>query len=142
MPVRIKNKFGTLTGWNLITVNLLGRDLEGITEFEYTDETDIQPSYGAGDTPIGHEVGKYEAKASVTLLLEELVALQKSLPPGTRLQDIPAFDVVVEYLVGTQYVTDRVVGCRFKNNGRTAKQGDGKIVQKIDLVPIEVIFGS
>lgn len=142
MPVRIKNRFGTLTGWNQTTVNLLGRDLEGITEFEYSDETDIKPAYGAGDTPIGHEDGKYEAKASITLLLEELVPLQKSLPPGARLSDIPAFDVIVEFEIGNQIITDRIEGCRFKNNGRAVKQGDGKIAQKIDLVPIEIKYGS
>lgn len=35
--------------------------------------------------------------ASITLFSEEIVAMQKSIPKGTRLQDIPPFPVAVEY---------------------------------------------
>lgn len=141
MGVRIKNRYGTLTGWNNVTVHLLGRDLDGITEIEYTDEQEINAEYGAGDTPVGHSVGNYSAKASISLLVEELRALQKSLPAGTRMQDIPPFDIPVEFEHNGLFTTDVIKGVRFKNNGRAIKQGDGKVVQKIDLVPLEIIFG-
>ena len=35
----IKNYFGKLIGWNQSTVNILGRDVVGIEEFEYSDST-------------------------------------------------------------------------------------------------------
>lgn len=141
MGVRIKNRYGTLTGWNNVVVSLLGRELDGITEISYTDEQEITVERGAGDTPVGHSVGNYEAKASLSLLVEELRALQKSLPEGVRIQDIPAFDVIVEYEHNGLITTDIISDCRIKNNGREVKQGDGKIVQKLDLVPIEIKFG-
>ena len=137
---RITNRFGTLLGWNNITVTILGRDVDGITDVEYSDETGIELEWGAGDTPVGHAMGKYTAKASISLLVEELIALQKSLPPLMRLSDIPAFDITVEYVKDVHVVTDRIVSCRIKGNGRTIKQGDGKIIQKLDLVPIEIQY--
>ena len=52
MQPKIVNKFGTLIGWKAITFNLMGRDVEGITEIEYDDKMAIDNEYGAGDMPI------------------------------------------------------------------------------------------
>ena len=91
---KIINRFGLLTGWGAVTVNLLGRDLEGIDEVEYSDEMPTEVAYGAGYFPIGKEQKNYAAKASLSILFEENAALLKSLPPGTRIQQIPMFDIL------------------------------------------------
>jgi len=44
----IINKFGKMQGWNSVTVNVLGRDLEGITSIKYDDCTQKENVYGAG----------------------------------------------------------------------------------------------
>ena len=113
----IINKFGTLTGWNNITLNLLFRDLEGITELSYTDEVEKNNEYGAGGYPQGQSRGNYKAESYVNLFSEEIVALQASIPPGTRIQDIPPFPIIVQYEVNGLLFKDVLNNCSFKNNG-------------------------
>lgn len=131
----IINKFGTMTGWNSITTNLLGRDLEGITTLAYDDNVPKENVYGAGGMPVGRTRGNYEAKASITLYKEEVDAIQAALPAGKRLQDIAPFDCVVEYVRETgQIVKDVIYNVEFTNQGVDVKQGDGTIATQYTLI--------
>lgn len=137
MPVvnpTIINKFGRITGWNKITLTIFGRDVEAITELSYTDEQEKENEYGAGKFPIGQSEGNYKATGSITLYSEEIVAMQRSIPKGMRIQDIPPFDVPVEYEYNGTLIKDVLRNVSFKNNGREPKQGDGKITHKMDLL--------
>ena len=114
----IINKFGTLQGWNRITVNIMGRDVEGITKVAYNDTLEIENVYGAGAYPIGEGEGNYAATASVTLLKEEYDAIQAAIPRGRSISSIPAFDIVVEYaLPDGRILKDRLKNCRFTGRG-------------------------
>lgn len=130
----IINKFGRLTGWNKVTLTVFGRNIEGIVEFSYTDEQEKDNEFGAGKYTLGQSEGNYKAMASITLYSEELVAIQKSIPKGMRIQDIPPFPVALEYDYNGTVLNDVAQNCSFKNNGREVKQGDGKIVHKMDLL--------
>ena len=77
---QITNYLGKLTGWNNATINIMGRDVIGIEEFEYSDSTKKENAYGAGKMPIGHTEGNYEAKFSLSLYVEEEQAIQQALP--------------------------------------------------------------
>lgn len=122
-----------MTGWNQVTFPLLGRDVEGITEIEYDDNVSKEAAYGAGGFPIGTKRMNYEAKAAVTLHFEEVVALQKSLGAGGRLQDIPPFDIPVTYDLEGDIYTDVIRNCEFTNRGVAVKQGDGDMPMKYTL---------
>ena len=137
------NKFGDMQGWNSITANVLGRDLEGITEISYTDEQEKSNVKGAGAYPIGRSRGNYEAKCSITLLKEEVDALKLSMPPGKSIRDIAPFDVVVNYenLVGAILV-DRVRNCEFKGDGVEVKQGDMTIAYKYELITSHIEWNT
>lgn len=128
------NKFGKLAGWNCITVNLLGRDVEGINELDYNDNTEKENVYGAGKFPVGRGEGNYEAKASITLLKEEVNALQNSLPPTVGLDAIAPFPIVVEYEYNGFKKRDIIHNCEFKGSGVAVKQGDKSIATKYELV--------
>ncbi len=129
------NKFGKLTGWNSITVNMLGRDIEGITEVDYSDKKEKENAYGAGNMPVGRgSEGNYSAKASISLFVEEEMALQKSLPKGKRLVDITPFDVIVEYEYDGYMYRDCIHNCEFTGRSVSVKQGDKKIVNKHELI--------
>ena len=123
-----------MAGWNSVTVNLLGRDVEGITELSYSDGMEKANIYGAGAFPIGRGDGNYTAKASITLLKEEIVALQRSLGPGKRLSDIAPFDINAQYEYGDFVYTDRIRNCEFSGSGTEVKQNDKSIAYKFDLV--------
>jgi len=42
---QITNYLGKLTGWNNATINIMGRDVIGIEEFEYSDSTKKENAY-------------------------------------------------------------------------------------------------
>jgi hypothetical protein len=128
------NKFGKMAGWNSVTVNLLGRDVEGITALAYDDSTEKENVWGAGKFPLGRGEGKYEAKASITLLKEEVNALQNALPPTMGLESIAPFPIVVEYEYNGFKKRDIIHNCEFKGSGVDVKQGDKSIATKYDLV--------
>lgn len=128
------NKFGKLAGWNSITVNMLGRDVEGITELEYNDTLELENVYGAGKFPVGFGEGNYQATAAITLYLEESNAIQRSLPPGKSMTDIAPFDIVVEYEYNGFKVKDRIHNCKIKGRGVAVKQNDKTIAYKHELL--------
>ena len=131
----IINNLGKLQGWNNITVNLLGRDVVGITELSYSDNTKKENAMGAGNMPVGRTESNYEAKASITLYKEEVDGIQKSLPRGKRLQDIEMFDIIVEYqLKNGQVIKDIINSAEFTGKAIDVKQGDGSIAHKLELI--------
>ncbi|MGH2624857.1 MAG: hypothetical protein ACRDE7_14405, partial [Sphingobacterium sp.] len=132
---RIINKFGTMQGWNSITVNMLGRDLEGITELSYTDTQTKENVYGGGEYPIGRSRGNYEPAASITLLKEEVNALVAALGKGKRIQDIAPFDIIVEYEDNEGLIRkDRIRNAEFTNAGVEVAQSDGTISTQLTLI--------
>jgi hypothetical protein len=132
--MKIINKFGKMAGWNSVTANMLGRDVEGMTELSYNDNTEKENVYGAGSKPIGRSEGNYSAKCSITLFKEEVVALQAALGPGKSLSDIEPFDINVHYEYQGFVYIDRVRNCEFAGNGTEVKQNDKTISYKYDLL--------
>lgn len=132
---RIINKFGTMQGWNSITVNFLGRDCEGISSLKYTDQVTKENVYGAGGMPVGRARGNYEAEASITLYKEEVDAIKAALTAGKRIQDIDAFDISVVYEDKAGLMnTDRIRNCEFTNDGVEVEQADGTIATEFTLI--------
>ncbi|MGY5253291.1 hypothetical protein [Sphingobacterium spiritivorum] len=132
---RIINKFGVMTGWNSITANVMGRDLEGISALAYSDSETKENVYGSGKYPVGRSRGNYEPTASFTLYKEEVDALKKSLSAGKRLQDIAPFDINVEYAREDGTITRDVIrNAEFTNDGVEVAQGDGTIATAYTLI--------
>lgn len=139
---RIINKFGTMTGWNSVTVNLLGRDVEGINSMSYSDSETKENAYGAGKYPIGRGRGNYEAEASIGLYKEEVDALRLSLPAGKRLQDIAPFDIVVEYMRENGSITKDIIhNVEFTDDGVEVSQSDGTISREYALIISHITYG-
>lgn len=131
----IINKFGRIAGWNSITARFFGRNLEAFNEIEYHDKQAMANEYGGGKYPIGQSEGNYETEnCSISFYMEELVALQESIPAGQRIQDAPVTDIIVQYDWNGKIVKDIWRNARPMNNGRAAKNSDGKIVTKIDFL--------
>ena len=125
---------GVSYGWADISVTILGITVIGITAIEYKDDQEMENHYGKGRKAVSRGYGQIKNEASISLLSEEVVALQKASPTG-RLQDIKEFDVVVAYQPEDGLTTvDIIKACRFKTNERTAKTGDMKIECKLPLI--------
>lgn len=124
-------------GWSDIKLNLLGRTVEGITSIEYSDTREKVNNWGRGSQPVSRGKGKYEAKAKITLSMKEVEAIQRALPRGVRIQDIPMFDINVSFDPedgSSPIVKDRIRHCEFTNKERKIKQGDGEISHEFELV--------
>ncbi|MCI2229583.1 hypothetical protein MC378_10425 [Polaribacter sp. MSW13] len=130
----IINKFGKMAGWNSVTARALGRDIVGIKKIAYSDEQEMDNEYGAGGMPVGQSEGNYKATASIELTVEERLALQSSLPPGFRIQDIAPFPIVVAYDYEGKIYKDIIQNCRIKDNGVDVKQGDKTISTEHNLL--------
>jgi len=131
----IINKFGTMQGWNSITANMLGRDVEGFTAISYNDNQTKENVYGTGGMPVGRSRGNYEPEASITLYKEEIDGLMLSLPPGKRIQDIAPFDIIVIYEDNNGLIKKDIIrNCEFTNNGVEVAQGDGTIATQFTLI--------
>ena len=143
MANTIKNYLGKLTGWNNTTINILARDLIDIDEFDYDDNTKKENAYGAGGFPIGWTEGNYEAKFSLSLYVEEEQAIQTALPPGKRLQDIAPFDALGQYVNPNtgRIVTDIIHNCQFTGRSKKGKNGEGKMVNKHEMLCSHITWG-
>lgn len=142
MPT-IKNYLGKLTGWNNTTINIMGRDVVGTDEFDYDDTTAKENAIGAGGMPIGWTEGNYEAKFNLSLYDEEQQAIQSALPYGKRLQDIAPFDAVVQYArPDGKIITDILHNCQFKGRGKSAKNGEGKMIFKHEMLISHITWGN
>lgn len=123
---------GKAFGWSNIVVNLLGVALTGISAISYKDTQEIVPIYAAGNKPIASGDGQVSFEGSITLLAGDVQALEIASPTG-RLQDIPAFPIVVSYQAGDKIMVHRLQACRFTENGRSASTGDTSIPVEIPL---------
>jgi hypothetical protein len=123
---------GKTHSWSSIRVGIEGVQLVGIQGINYTDSQVIEPVYGVGNAPIAQGEGPITYEGSITLLAPEVEALAVASPNG-RIQDIPAFDVVVKYRTGLLIHTHTLVNCRFMTNERNVSQGDTSIPVELPL---------
>ena len=132
--VTLINAFGRMAGWNSVTLNIYGRDVEGISELGYEDSVDKELIKGAGKMPIGVGEGDYLAKMTLKLYQEEVIAIMDSLPPGVRLQDVLPTDVIAKYEYNTRVVTDIIHNVEFMKVGKAVKKGDKTIDQAVEVI--------
>lgn len=123
-----------MAGWNSATLNIYGRDVEGITELSYDDTVEKELIKGAGRMPIGVGEGDYVAKMGLKLYQEEVIAIMDSLPPGVRLQDVAPVDVIVQYTYNTRIYKDIIRNVEFTKVGRAVKKGDKTVEQTVEVI--------
>ena len=123
-----------MAGWNSATLNIYGRDVEGISELGYDDSIEKELIKGAGRMPIGVGEGDYVAKMTLKLYQEEVIAIMDSLPAGTRLQDVAPTDVIVQYTYNTRIYKDIIRNVEFTKVGRGVKKGDKTVEQTVEVI--------
>lgn len=132
---------GVEYGWSDTKVNLLGRTVEGISSIKYSDNREKQNNWGKGSKPVSRGRGKYEAKCSLSLSMKEVEAIQKALPAGKHLSDIPPFDIAVAFDPedGSNVVVNNTIcGVEFTGKSREAKIGDGEIIHEFEMIVAEI----
>lgn len=134
---------GTRHSWASVKINLLGRTVTGVTSIEYDDTQEKTNNYGAGIYPVSRGYGRYEATAKITLAAYEVDAIIAAAG-GARLQAIPAFDVVIAFVPTgqDQLVTHYIRNAEFKNNKRSAKEGDTTLPVELELIVSHIDWGN
>jgi len=128
------NAFGRMAGWNSVTINILGRDLQAISEVSYDDEVEKELIKGAGKFAVGIGEGDYNAKVGLKLYQEEVIAIMDALPPGVRVQDILPFPIIVKYTYNTRIVTDIIHNVEITKVGKAVKKGDKTVEQTLEVI--------
>ena len=109
---------GMLCAWADVVVLIGGVPVTGITGVEYDDQQEIVNKYGAGRHPVGRSKGRITPSGKLILYQEEVQALSAQSTTG-RLQDLPPFDVIVQYLPDSGLlVTDKIRNCHISGNAR------------------------
>lgn len=123
---------GRTYDWGMVKASIGGVTTENCAAINYQDDQEVEAVYAGGRYPVGYGKGRIEPSGSITLLMEDVVALQGGAPGG-RLQDIAPFDIVVSYLHPTtqKITTDVLQGCVIKTNQRNWTEGDTS--QKVEL---------
>jgi hypothetical protein len=129
--------------WSSVTANIAGVPETGITAIEYADKQKVENIYGAGQSPVGRGYGRIEASAKVTLLLSAVEKLREVSATG-RLQDLPAFDIVVCFVApdNRKIIKHVIKNCQFSENAMSAKEGDTKFEVTLPLVPSHIIWNA
>lgn len=122
-----------------VTVNILGVPLNGIDSIEYAEEQTKENNFGAGKYAVSRGHGEVNASGSMELHMNDVEALRNAAPDG-RLLDIPAFDIVVSFLVENKVKTHTLKNCEFLSDGVSGSQGDTKLTRSFDLVMSHVVY--
>lgn len=126
--------------WADIIINILGAQFAGVTSISYEDNQEMENIYGAGNRPVSRAYGNFRPTAKVTLLMEELEAIQAIAPNGV-LQLIPEFDITVAFVDSALVPRVHTIkNCRFTKNMRNVNQGDTSIACELDLIISHVKF--
>ena len=129
---------GVQHSWAQIRMNILGREVTGVTKISYDDKDTYENNYGAGDLPDHRGKGNYEAKASIELYGYEVNAIQKAAKAAglSRMQKIAPFDITVSWLPdgNAALVTDIIKDVQFMTNARDISQGDTSVKVPLELI--------
>lgn len=136
---------GEKFSWSSIKVVILGTTLTGITEINYDDKFETKGVKAKGNFDVGFTQGNYEAKGDITLLVDELHAIQAAAKAAgfTYIQEIPLFSVTVAYQLSSgKIVTDNFLA-KATSNSRSGRAGSiDALSTKIDLYIPQIIWGS
>jgi hypothetical protein len=122
-----------------IVATILGLPIVGITEIDYNTKQEKTDNYGAGTNPVNRSHGRKMTEASITLFMEEVEAI-RAIAPNRDLLDVPAFDITLTFVSGTNApVTHVIKNCEFTEDGNSMKTGDAAISYKLPLIASHVL---
>lgn len=131
---------GKSNEWADIVINILGQPFTSAQSIEYSVNQEMEGIYGAGNKQVSFGYGNFKPEAKVTILMEELEALQEAAPGGV-LQRIPNFDITIFYFdPSLPPRTHTLKSCRIKNNTRKSAQGETSIPCELELLVGDILF--
>ena len=131
MPALIN---GINYSWANVKLNLFGTPIVGVVAIEYDSTQEKKNNYGVGVEPVSRGYGNKEYKGSIEIYRDEWQKIIAASPNKDPL-DVKPFDIQVLFGGSSvQFAQDNLLACEFLNDPFTAKQGDSKLMAKIDLI--------
>ncbi|MBV6442754.1 MAG: hypothetical protein EPGJADBJ_04478 [Saprospiraceae bacterium] len=127
-----------------ITVNVLGRELQGFRGVKYKVSVEKEVLHARGKKAFSIQSGNETIEGELMLLQSELEALRaavKSVNPDLKLTDV-AFDIVVTYGNGTTAVTDIIQGAEFTEYEKGMENGDKQMEISLPFLALDVKEGA
>lgn len=126
-------------GWKDVSVVVLGRTIEGITDVKVMRKTTKERQYGRGSQAQYILSGNEEVSGSLTLLQDELDAVNAAVKQVATRLDISkvSFDIVINYENDLgQATTDVVRGAQVEQYEKALSQGDTHMQIELPFIAV------
>lgn len=129
---------GRMFGWSDVSTIVGTVPLTTITEINYSEDSKIEPVYGAGSDPVGFGHGNTTYEGSMTITADEYFRLVAAAPQG-KLRNLPPSTVTVMYKNPDSgiVITETLQAVIFTKRESKLSQGDTSFP-----VSISFIFGK
>lgn len=126
-----------------LSLGLGGRDITGFRGITYTEAIETEPVYGKGRYPHSIQRGNYSVTGQIILLQSEFETLvASSLTRSVLNLNLDANVVYGGNLEGgaLTIITDRIIGLRFTDAGKTLNQNDKFMELTLPFVALRVLY--
>ena len=125
-----------------IVLNFEGVPVIGLVAISYKDEQSIEPNYSTGNKPTSVGIGQVEFEASITVTMEAAQFLT-SIAPSGRVQNLPFFDIGVNFLPENQALVRHVLKqCKFKGRDQSSETGNSQIEVVMPLFVSDISYSA
>lgn len=122
-----------------VQLSILGAEINGVTEINYTQEQEKANNFGTGVFPTSRGRAQRDCSGSLGLSMNEVEALREVAPLGNLL-DIPSFDIIIVFGNVQAPQTHVVKAVEFTDDGVETSQGDTQIARVFSFVASHILF--
>lgn len=126
-----------------ILINVAGIQLIGLNAIDYGDTQEITGNHSTGHKYTSVGFGPVETRATLTVSMSGVELIQ-SIAPGGRIQNIPFFNVGINYLpLDTNIlVRHKLKNCRFKGRNPNSQVGGSQIEEVLELFVGDIDYSA
>lgn len=126
--------------WVDISVNILGRTLEGIVSLNSAYSRLKENTKGRGKKAVERVRGSEDFVCSMGVTKKESAAIQNSLPPGTKLTDIKPFPIIITTVNDENLpIVESWVMCEFTGKTSNYESSQLGLVDELELIVGDII---
>jgi hypothetical protein len=125
-----------------IILQILGVPIVGLTSIDYRDMQEITANHGTGHLPVSVGIGAVSFEGTLTMTMKEVQRLTASAPFG-RIQNIPLFDIRVNYLTEAgDIVSHKLKSCKFKGRNPNSSVNNTQIEEALELFIADIDYNA
>jgi hypothetical protein len=123
--------------WKDITVQIGDTVLTGIQGVRYKETRDDQYVYGKGNKPLSIQEGNIAYDGSITILQNELQALEEAAPEGNIL-NYKNLQILVAYEKNDAFTMDIVKGAKFVEREKSFQQNAPNMTIELPIMFLDL----